>query len=193
MSDSPIYDPADNDSVVPVINRLRRFAISRSNCDVEGSKDLLQEMAYRLYKAEPWNGEECLRSENVIAYGTTIVKNIQTESYNKEKVREGLKLQAERAAGFGKVDNEGEYLVATESRMFRESLVKALLDVPAFVGNEKAQTFIQYEFVDDLTHEEIAEKMGFTTRQLTKWKPKFYKAIPQTLIDRFFGKRPRKK
>jgi RNA polymerase sigma factor (sigma-70 family) len=186
MEDIPRFEPHESDSVAPVSNRLVRVAISLCGGDVEAAKDLAQETLCRLYKKEPWTSKEWT-TENAIAYGTTVGKNIRNENYAKQKRRDEL-----RSKVIEKADAPVNEIAEVEARLLKEAFIRALRVVPAFIGNARAQAFIQHAFVEGLTHEEIAKKLGMTTRELTRWKSKFYDAIPQKLKDRFFGRKLKK-
>lgn len=189
MSDDSLpFDPDDEEMSGCLLNRLRRFAIYWCNNDVEAAKELVQEASRRLYQAQPWKRNEYSTYGSVVSWLTVVVKNIPKKEYRKQARRDALSGEVE--GRFGEPVNE----VATiEDGMFKESVVKALKNLPAFVGNEEIERFIQYQFVEDWTHAEIAEALGKTPRQLTKFKSKFYDSIPRELLFRLFHRTRNKK
>jgi hypothetical protein len=124
----------------------------------------------------------------VIAWVTVVTKNIRNRKYSREKRRDALRPELE--ARFRKSENE---LADTENRMYLEEVMSALEGSPAFVGEENAHRLLHYEFVENLTHEEIAKALGKTPRQLTKFKRKVYDAIPRELLFRLFRRIRNKK
>ncbi len=62
----------------------------------------------------------------------------------------------------------------------------ALKKVPPFVKNEDARRLIHYQFIEELSHEEIANALGKTPPQLTKEKGRVVDAIPTELLFRLF-------
>jgi RNA polymerase sigma factor (sigma-70 family) len=186
--DSDPFDPDDPEMLGRLLNRMRRLAVYWCHNDVEAAEELLQEASLRLHRVKPWKRKEYSTYGGVIAWVTVVIKNIRKKGYTKQARRDALRAQVEEK--FGNPVNE---VGKIQDGMFKESVVKALKNVPAFSGNEEIQRFIQYQFVEDWTHAEIGEALGKTGRQLTKFKGKFYDAIPKKLLPRLFDRIRNKK
>jgi RNA polymerase sigma factor (sigma-70 family) len=180
--DSDPFNFDNEDMVGCLLSRLRRVAINLCP-NVQAAEELVGEAMVRLNREKPWLRPTCSTYGAVVAFATVVSKNIRNKDYSKQKRRDALRVEVE--AKFGKPSNE---FAETEDRMYLEEVINVLKRVPPFARNEKARRLIQYEFVEKLTHEEIASALGKTPRQLTKFKMRIYPAIPTEVLVRLFGK-----
>jgi len=191
--DSEPFDPDNEEMFESLVNRLRRIAIHCCHLNVQAAEELAGEASLRLHREKPWRRPEYSTYGGVIAWLTVVTKNIRNRKYSRQKRRDALRPEVE--AKFSKSENElaENEFADTENRMYLEEVMNALKGSPAFVGKENVQRLLHYEFVENLTHEEVAKALGKTPRQLTKFKRKVYDAIPRELLFRLFRRIRNKK
>jgi len=181
--DSDPFNFDDKEMLGCLLTRLRRVAINICHKDVQAAEELAGAAVVRPNREKPWLRPTCSTYGAVVAFGTVVSKNIRNKDYAKQKRRDALRGELE--AKFGKPLNK---FAETEDRMYLEEVMNALKKAPPFARNENARRLIQYEFVEKLTHEEIATALGKTSRQLTKFKMRVYDAVPTELLFRLFSK-----
>ena len=187
MADSLNFDPSNDQSFRDLKDTLKPMAINWCAGDVELAKELVQETLYRMYREKRWEKRDLSTYEKFASYSVRVMKNLRNKGFRKQQRRDTLTPKLEQ-----RLDEPVDEMTATEARLHKTSFAKALVRVPAFIGNERAQRFIQCEFVDNLPHEETARKLGLTGRQLTKFKSKFYSQIPRELALRLVGRKSQK-
>lgn len=186
--DSRPFDPDDEEMNDRLLKQIRQFAIYWCHRDVEAAEVAVQEASLRFHRNEPWKRKEYSTYGGVVAWLTVVIKNIRNKGYRKQARRDVL-IEQNKA----NPEEPPSEAATAEDRLFKESVVKALKNVPAFVGKKEIQLLIQYQFVEDWSHQEIAKALGKTPRQLTKFKRKVYDSIPPELLFQLFRRTRNKK